>query len=129
MRERGKGTSIKKESAQSKRKLPKPLKGSLSEVKKTISERKCQKKGFSKGEEETERLKRRLQTFKKGLEEREVELNRLREEVRYQNQQLASKDMEMESYKKITEERIFQLEAKVKELEAKIGSPSRPQSA
>jgi hypothetical protein len=30
----------------------------------------------------------------------------------------------MESYKKGTEERIFQLEAKIKELEGKIGGPS-----
>jgi hypothetical protein len=30
----------------------------------------------------------------------------------------------MESYKKVTEERIFQLEAKVKELEGKIGELS-----
>ena len=32
--------------------------------------------------------------------------------------------MEMESYKKVTEEKIFQLEAKVKELEEKIGELS-----
>jgi hypothetical protein len=35
---------------------------------------------------------------------------------------LATKEVEMESYKKVTEERIFQLEASVKELEGK-GSP------
>jgi CspA family cold shock protein len=46
------------------------------------------------------------------------------EEVEYKNQQLASKDMEMESYRKVTEERIFQLGAKVKELEGKAGEPS-----
>jgi hypothetical protein len=32
--------------------------------------------------------------------------------------------VEMESYKKATEEKIFQLEAKVKELEGKAGNPS-----
>jgi hypothetical protein len=32
----------------------------------------------------------------------------------------------MESYRKVTEEKIFQLEAKVKELEGKIGGPSFP---
>ncbi len=37
----------------------------------------------------------------------------------YRNKQLASKDMEMETYKKTAEEKMFQLEAKVKELEAK----------
>jgi hypothetical protein len=51
-------------------------------------------------------------------------LSRLREEIGYKNKQLAAKDVEMESYKKVTEERIFQLEAKVKELEGKVGEPS-----
>ena len=51
-------------------------------------------------------------------------LNRLRDEVEYKNRQLASKDVDMESYKKVTEEKIFQLEAKVKELEGKIGGSS-----
>ena len=45
----------------------------------------------------------------------------MRDEVEYKNQQLASKDMEMESYKKVTEERIFPFEARIKELEGKIG--------
>lgn len=115
MKRRVKGSTAKKESIKSKRKLPSLPK--RSEVKKSI--------GAKKGREEIERLRKELQIFKKGFEEKEVELNRLREEVRYKNQQLASKDLEMESYKKITEERIFQLEAKVKELEAQIGSPSR----
>jgi len=44
----------------------------------------------------------------------------LREENKYKNQKLAAKDMEMESYRKTTEERIFQLGAKVKELEGKV---------
>jgi hypothetical protein len=51
-------------------------------------------------------------------------MNRLREEVEYKNRQLASKDIDMESYKRVTEDKIFQLEAKVKELEGKIGGPS-----
>jgi hypothetical protein len=41
-------------------------------------------------------------------------------EIEYKNKQLASKDLEMETYKKVTDEKIFQLAAKVKELEAKI---------
>jgi len=60
------------------------------------------------------------------LGEKEAELNRLKEEVAYKNRQLASKDVDMESYKRVTEEKIFQLEAKVKELEGKIGGPSFP---
>jgi hypothetical protein len=37
---------------------------------------------------------------------------------------MASKEVEIESYKRITEEKMFQLEAKVKELEGKVGGPS-----
>ena len=57
---------------------------------------------------------------------KEAELNRLKEEVEYKNRQLACKDVDIESYKKITDEKIFQLEAKVKELEAKVRGPSFP---
>jgi chromosome segregation ATPase len=52
-----------------------------------------------------------------------AELNRLKEEVGYKNRQLASKDVEMESYRKMTEEKIFQLEARVKELVGKVAEP------
>jgi hypothetical protein len=55
---------------------------------------------------------------------KEAELNRLKDEVEYKNRQLASKDVDLESYKKMTDEKIFQLEAKVKELEAKAGGTS-----
>jgi len=48
----------------------------------------------------------------------------MKDEIEYKNKQLASKDVEIETYKKATEEKIFQLEAKVKELEGKIGEPS-----
>ena len=58
--------------------------------------------------------------MKKGM----WKLNRLREETEYKNRQLASKDMEMESYKKVTDEKVFQLEAKVKELEEKLSGSS-----
>ena len=37
---------------------------------------------------------------------------------------MTSKDKEMESYKKVTEEKISQLETKVKEMEGKTGEPS-----
>jgi len=43
----------------------------------------------------------------------------LREEVEARDQQLIAKDMEMEAYKKAGEERILELEARVKELERK----------
>ncbi len=67
------------------------------------------------------KLKRVSNTKIRELETQVVELNRLREEVDYKNRQLAAKDTEMETYKKMAEERIFQLEAKVKELELKAG--------
>jgi len=69
-------------------------------------------------------LKQRLAKLRKESNVKEVEIKRLREEVAYKNRQLASKDMDMDTYKKATEEKIFQLEAKVKELEGKIGVSS-----
>jgi D-mannonate dehydratase len=50
------------------------------------------------------------------IKELELELIRLREENEYMNRRLASKDMEMETYKKTMEEKVFQLQAKVKAL-------------
>ena len=50
------------------------------------------------------------------IKELELELIRLREENEYKNRRLASKDMELETYKKTMEEKVFQLQAKVKEL-------------
>jgi hypothetical protein len=44
--------------------------------------------------------------------------------VENKSKKLASNEMEMESYKKTTEERIFKLEARVKELESKTGELS-----
>jgi hypothetical protein len=81
----------------------------------------------SRGEEITEELGKKVKELQasKGLfNQREVALNRLREEVEYKNKQLAAKDMEMEIYTRVTEERIFQLEAKVKELEGKVSESS-----
>lgn len=66
------------------------------------------------------RKEKELETLKTLLEQKEMEIKRLREEINYKNQQLASKDIEMETYKNVTEGKIFKLEAKVKELEAKI---------
>ncbi len=71
-------------------------------------------------------LKQQIARAKRESNAKEMELNRLREEVEYKNGQLASKDIDMESYKRITDEKIFQLEAKVKELEAKAGGTSFP---
>jgi peptidoglycan hydrolase CwlO-like protein len=65
-----------------------------------------------------------LQSLKKLLAQRETELNQLRDQIKYKNQQLASKDIEMDSYRKVTEERIFQLGAKIKEYEARMGRRS-----
>jgi hypothetical protein len=48
----------------------------------------------------------------------------LKEEIEYKNKQLASKELEMESYTKVTEEKIFQLEAKLKKLEGRSAEPS-----
>jgi hypothetical protein len=50
------------------------------------------------------------------IKELELELIRLREENEYKNRRLASKDMELETYRKTMEEKVFQLQAKVKEL-------------
>lgn len=74
--------------------------------------------------EEVEKKYKELHVSKELLDQKEVDLNRLREEVKYKNGQLASKDMEMESYKKTTDEKMFQLEAKVKELAAKVSELS-----
>jgi hypothetical protein len=51
----------------------------------------------------------------------DVDLKRLREEVEYKNKQLTSRDLEIETYKTVTDEKVFRLEAKVKELEGKVG--------
>ena len=82
-----------------------------------------------KVEEMTEQLGKRdkeVLTTKELLHRKNVDLHRLREELKYKNTQLASKDMEMESYKKVTDEKIFQLDAKVKELEGKSAESSAP---
>ena len=62
-----------------------------------------------------------IQTSKRLIDQRGTELNRLKGEIEYKNNQLVSKDVAMETYKKTTEERIFQLEAKVRELEGRAG--------
>ena len=67
-----------------------------------------------------------LQASKKLIDEREGECQRLREEIENKNTQLVSKDLEMESYKKATEEKIFQLQAKLKELEERGEKPPSP---
>jgi hypothetical protein len=61
-----------------------------------------------------------LRAAREVLHQKEIHLKRSRVEIEYKNRQLASKDLEMETYKKVTDEKIFQLAAKVKELEAKI---------
>ena len=48
----------------------------------------------------------------------------MRVELEYKNKQLATRDIEIESYKKVTDETVFRLEARVKELEAKISELS-----
>jgi hypothetical protein len=65
-------------------------------------------------------LEKKMVVLKKAssakIKELELELIRLREENEYKNRRLASKDMELETYKKAMEEKVFQLQAKVKEL-------------
>ena len=65
-----------------------------------------------------------LQASREVLDQKEIHLKRLRVEVEYKNKQLASKDLEMETYKKVTDEKVFQLAAKVKELEGKLSKSS-----
>jgi hypothetical protein len=65
-----------------------------------------------------------LRAAREVLHEKEIHLKRSRVEIEYKNRQLASKDLEMETYKKVTDEKIFQLAAKVKELEGKISESS-----
>jgi hypothetical protein len=57
---------------------------------------------------------RKVSTAK--IKELELELIRLREESEYKNRQLASRDIELETYRKTMEEKVFQLQAKIKEL-------------
>lgn len=64
------------------------------------------------------------QASREALDRKEIDLKRLRVEVEYKNRQLASKDLEMETYKKVTDLKIFQLVAKLKELEGKISESS-----
>ncbi len=72
-----------------------------------------------KMKEEILKRERELQALKTLLDQKEIEIKQLKDEVHYKNQQLASKDIEMETYKNATEEKIFILEAKIKELEAR----------
>ena len=65
-----------------------------------------------------------LRAAREVLHQKEIHLKRSRVEIEYKNRQLASKDLEMETYKKVTDEKIFQLAAKVKELEGKISELS-----
>ena len=69
---------------------------------------------------ELESREKELQSLKERLGQKEAELLRLGEQMKYKDQKLASKDIEIDTYKKITEEKIFQLEAKVKQYEAKV---------
>ncbi len=77
--------------------------------------------GAKKIRAELLRKEKEIQTLKALLDQKEMEIKQLKDEINYKNQQLASKDIEMETYKNVTEEKIFRLEAKIKELEARIG--------
>lgn len=66
------------------------------------------------------RQEKKIRSLKEAIQKKDLELAQLKEQLKYKNQQIASKDIEMESYRKIAEERIFQLEAKLKEFEAKL---------
>ena len=87
--------------------------------------------GLTAGQKASKTRKRNLAVekmvktkMKKKIQALKEDLNRLRGEIEYKNKQLAEKEMEMESYKKVSEEKIFQLAARVKELEAKAGESS-----
>ncbi len=82
------------------------------------------KAGRKPRKDEVALLKQKMGKLRSESNAKEAETNRLREEVEYKNRQLASKDMDMDNYRKVAEEKIFRLEARVKELEAKIGAPS-----
>jgi predicted nucleic acid-binding Zn-ribbon protein len=69
----------------------------------------------------TKTLEFKVKDVTEEIGKKEAELNRLKNEIEYNNKQLASRDAEMESYTKVTEQKIFQLEAKVKELGVKAG--------
>jgi hypothetical protein len=75
---------------------------------------KAKKGGVTKWEKKMAVL-RKASTAK--IKELELELIRLREENEYKNRRLASRDIEFETYRKTMETKIFQLQAKVKELE------------
>ena len=107
-----KGTEIEKLKAQLEKKRK-----DLSQLKKEHSSK--IKELDLKVEEITE-----LQASREVHHQKEIHLKRLRMELEYKNRQLASKDLEMETYKKVTDEKIFQLAAKVKELEGKISESS-----
>jgi len=91
-------------------------------VKKAVTKSKMVAKGKRDVVAELKKKMAKLRTASDAkIREMEAELNRLRDENEYKNKQLASKDLEMEGYRKVTEEKIFQLEAKVKELEGRAG--------
>jgi hypothetical protein len=73
------------------------------------------KKGGVTEWEKKRAVLRKVSTAK--IKELELELIRLREENEYKDRQLASRDIEFETYRKTMETKIFQLQAKVKELE------------
>ncbi len=107
--------------------MVKKIKKVRAKVKKVNAEAKKVKRSKAArrpGKNEVALLKQRLAKVRRESNAKEAEINRLREEVEYKNRQLASKDMDMDSYRKVSEEKIFRLEARVKELEAKIGAPS-----
>jgi len=104
----------------------------VEKIKKDLSE---QKKGSSskikaleaKVKGITEELAKKegdLQASNTLIDQKEVEMNCLRQELELKSQQLASKTLEMDNYEKSAKDRIFQLEARVKELEAKAGETS-----
>ena len=84
------------------------------------------KQQVAKAKRESNAKGKEAEAAKKLFGQKETELIRLKEEVEYKNRQLASKEVDIESYKRITDEKIFQLEAKVKELEARVAGASFP---
>jgi hypothetical protein len=90
-------------------------------MKKTVKRREA-KKGAVKRKSVTKATdwEKKMAVLRKAsnakIKKLELELIQLREENEYKNRRLASKDMELETCRKTMEEKVFQLQARVKEL-------------
>ena len=98
---------------------------SLSQLKKESASKIKELKSKAGKIEKPQEKYRERHVSKDLLNRKEAELHQLKVQVEYKNKLLASRDLELDSYKKVTEEKIFRLDARVKELEGKL-SESAP---